>query len=196
MPINWKLHGLARYFSTPLLQSTPFLSFRGETRMSFLWIRRNQNSPRIWPNLGQLKPCRNFRTFRIRYSKNRAFLPTDQTCPHEFSSLLYRPLRGIHAILRFLCRSLSLQSSPPPSSQFPNSACLLVHFMNFLLTNDTRKPNTPSYLSITFLLYPANRLQKCKEFITLFGQILGINKSDRFLNLIAKKKLSFLERDQ
>lgn len=91
---------------------------------------------------------------------------------------------------------VALSPFSPPLFPVPNSACLLVHFMNFLLTNDTGKPNTPSYLSITFLLYPANRLQKCKEFITLFGQILGINKSDRFLNLIAKKKLSFLERDQ
>lgn len=161
--INWKLHGLTRYFPTPLLQSslqstpfvpTPRFSRRGNSNV-FPFLCRNQNSPRISANLN---PVGISETCRIRYSKNRVFLPTDHAnlSPRIFFSpplLLLCRSQLVCAILRFLCRSLSLSLSllSPPLFWVSNSACLLVHFMNFLLTNDTRKPNTRSYLSTILL---------------------------------------------
>ena len=169
-------------FEQPL--SSPF-SRRGNVFPLNPW--KSKFCSNLWPNLGQLKSCQEFHNSpNLLFQQSCLLLTTDHAnlSPRIFFPPLYLlSFIVLRAILRFLCRSLSL-SFPPllfPSSSVPNSACLLVHFMNFLLTNDTRKPNTRSYLNTTFPLYPGNRLQKCKEFITLFRHIFGINKSDRFL---------------
>lgn len=128
--------------------------------MFFLWIRRNQNSPRIWPNLGQLKPCQEFHNFPnllfqescLLTNRPRKLVSTN-FLPSSISSPLSHLLSGTCnlTIPLSLSLSLSLLLVLPSPSSVPNSACLLVHFMNFLLTNDTRKPNTRSYLSYSIL---------------------------------------------
>lgn len=123
-----------------------------------------------------------------------SYEPTTQTCLHEFSSLLHllsfiaSPLRYI---LRFLCRSLSLSLSPfgPPLPLFSSQLSLFTGALHEFLID--QRHEEAKHSELFELLYPGNRLQKCKEFITLFRHILGINKSDRFLNPIVVKKRNF-----
>lgn len=95
--------------------------------MFFLWIRRNQNSPRIWPNLGQLKPCQEFHNFPnllfqescLLTNRPRKLVSTN-FLPSSISSPLSHLLSGTCnlTIPLSLSLSLSLWSSPPPL-QFP-----------------------------------------------------------------------------
>lgn len=134
---NLKSYWLTRYPSL----STSIPSFTlgiGETSVQQLpssqkkptsFTRRNQNSRQAWPNLGQLKPCWNFRTSWLRYSS--VFfqqLPT-QTYRSEFSfaSLLffflpYYFVRSYNSFAAFL----RLPGSSPQSL----AHCLQIHFMN------------------------------------------------------------------
>lgn len=164
--------------------------------MFFLWIRRNQNSPRIWPNLDQLKPCQEFHNFPnllfqescLLTNRPRKLVSTN-FLPSSISSPLSHLLSGTCNLTIPLSLSLSLSPFGPPLPLFSSQLSLFTGALHEFLID--QRHEEAKHSELFELLYPGNRLQKCKEFITLFRHILGINKSDRFLNPIVVKKRNF-----